>query len=278
MFAARVIEKIILNLSDQLLLTGLAVLIAAFWTHCSISVYHFAISGDLAWFASNVHLITLSVLRQYLRERPVLRNWRVILMTCMAFFLVASTIMQGHQFWYDSWPYEAQCVFNDLKPGNFGGDPAVWMSVDLILIAIGYPLNIIALYDRPADFVTNLLYTSPRKAMAGAIGYLNNNRPMTVQASPINRFKRAFYTTLIAYLRMIRAVYTFLYELGSSRWFNILFTTGWFVAGLIGLFGDKNIPSSDMDDDENAMTFGQIVPVLVLSSTIVVAREAYEGE
>ena len=47
-FVARFIEKIILNLSDQLLLTGSAVLIAGFWTHCSISVYHFAITSDLA--------------------------------------------------------------------------------------------------------------------------------------------------------------------------------------------------------------------------------------
>ena len=71
---ARFIEKIILNLSDQLLLTGTAILIAGFWTHCSISVYHFAMISDLAWFASNVHLITIVVLSQYLRDRPVLRN------------------------------------------------------------------------------------------------------------------------------------------------------------------------------------------------------------
>ena len=47
-FYARFIEKIILNLSDQLLLTGTAILLAGFWTHCSISVYHFAITSDLA--------------------------------------------------------------------------------------------------------------------------------------------------------------------------------------------------------------------------------------
>ncbi|KAL8824217.1 MAG: hypothetical protein Q9191_005210 [Dirinaria sp. TL-2023a] len=31
-----------------------------------------------------------------------------------------------------------------------------------------------------------------------------------------------------------------------------------------------------MDGDENAMSFGQIVPILLLSSTIFVSREAYE--
>ena len=33
----------------------------------------------------------------------------------------------------------------------------------------------------------------------------------------------------------------------------------------------------DMDGTENAMTFGQIVPILLLSSTLLVAREAYDG-
>lgn len=70
-FGARVIEKIILNLSDQLLLTGSAVLIAGFWTHCSISVYHFVLVSDLAWFASICHLTTVAVLEDYLRGRPM---------------------------------------------------------------------------------------------------------------------------------------------------------------------------------------------------------------
>ena len=50
-----VIEKVVLNLSDQQLLTGLSVLIAGFATHCSISAYHFEVVSDLAWFSSNVH-------------------------------------------------------------------------------------------------------------------------------------------------------------------------------------------------------------------------------
>ena len=52
-FWVLVIEKVALGLSDQQLLTGLAVLIAGFWTHCSISVYHFALVNDLAWFSAN---------------------------------------------------------------------------------------------------------------------------------------------------------------------------------------------------------------------------------
>ena len=73
-FWVSVIEKVVLGLSDQQLLTGLAVLVAGFWTHCSISVYHFAVVNDLAWFSANTHLTTLGLLDGFFQDNPVLRN------------------------------------------------------------------------------------------------------------------------------------------------------------------------------------------------------------
>ena len=163
--AARVIEKVILYLSDQMLLTGLAVVIAGFWAHCSISVYHFAISSDLAWFASNVHLATLSVLGTYVRDRPILRNWRLFLMTCMAVFLVASTIMQGHAAWDASWAYNAQCLFDDLTLSSIGGWPGYRMALSLIFIGIGYVPNLLLLFQGPPNFFRRWLCTKPRNIM-----------------------------------------------------------------------------------------------------------------
>ena len=142
-FLARLIEKIILNLSDQLLLTGTAVLIAGFSTHCSISVYHFTMISVLAWFALNVHIVTIVVILQYLQDRPVLRNWRAVLMSCMAAFLTTSTIMQGHREWYDSWPHDAQCLINDFTSARIGWSSAGWMYESLGFITAGYLNSII---------------------------------------------------------------------------------------------------------------------------------------
>ena len=75
--------------------------------------------------------------------------------------------------------------------------------------------------------------------------------------------------------------YIFLYKLlaalNDSRWFNMIFCLAWFGFGLVSVFGDRNIPRWDVDGSENTMTFGQIVPILLLSSTLLVAREAYDG-
>ena len=281
-FFARFFEKIILNLSDQLLLTGTAVLIGGFWTHCSISVYHFALTSDLAWFASNVHLITLDVLLPYLQERPTLRNWRAVLMGCMAIFLTASTVMQGHRDWYISWPYDAQCVFDNLNFANIGGVPALWMYANLVFIVIGYPPSIAGLYKAPGRFVKRRLHNEPAAASDRFIEYCDSKRSAIITQSTRTTQARYFlYSIVMACAKTGLKWYIFLYKLvaalNDSRWFNMIFCLAWFGLGLAGVFRDRGIPRWDMDGSENAMTFGQIVPILLLSSTLFVAREAYDG-
>lgn len=55
-FLVPVIEKVVLALSDQQILTGLSIIIIGFVTQCSISAYRFAIVDDMALFSANVHL------------------------------------------------------------------------------------------------------------------------------------------------------------------------------------------------------------------------------
>ena len=85
------LEKFILALSDQQLVTGLAVLIAGFVSPCSMSIYHFNIIAALGWFSSTTHLSTLAVLRVYFIEHPRLRTWRVI---AMLFVLALLSVAQ----------------------------------------------------------------------------------------------------------------------------------------------------------------------------------------
>lgn len=115
-------EGLVLNLSDQQFLTGISILIAGFLNHCSISVYHFTIVYDLAYFASSTHMSSLLVLQVYLSERPSLRDWRVGLMLVELILMSASTIFQGHKAWYISWNCSAQCDFDSLQ-GNVSGEP-----------------------------------------------------------------------------------------------------------------------------------------------------------
>ena len=276
-FWVQIIQKLVLNLSDQQLLTGLAVLIAGFWTHCSISVYHFALVNDLAWFSANVHSATLVVLRGYFLANPVLRNWRVALMIVVASLLGASTVMTGHYEWYDSWPYDAQCLFDDLV-GNIGGEPGYWLRVNLTLLCMYYSLNVIPLFERPRQFIGQWLEKKPMAARDQAIKRLKG---FTSHATPPNSFtgsvRRFTCTLLITTVRGISWTYLALIALINSKTCSIVVGNFWFGYCLWGIIEDRQIPSSMMDGNENAMTFGQIMPILLLSSSVLVFREAYDG-
>ena len=274
-FWVPVIKKLVLSLSDQQLLTGLAVLIAAFWTHCTISVYHFALVNDLAWFSATVHLITLSVLKDDLLKNHVQRDWRVALMITMALLLAASTVMEGHYLWYDGWPYDAQCLFDELI-GNIRGSPKHWMLVSLILVGINYPLNIIPLFERPTVLLNHWLERKPRAAMDAAIEHLID----THRACP-KSFKSSIKCLACKLLVLVVRVFSWthftLVTLIGSRIIDFVNNTFWFAFGLWAVIEDRNIPSSDMVGDENATTFGQIMPILLLFSLVLVFREAYDG-
>ena len=276
-FWVPIIQKLILSLSDQQLLTGLAVLIAGFWTHCSISVYHFALVNDLAWFSAAVHLATLDVLQGYLLADPMQRNWRVALIVVLALLLVASTVMTGHYQWYDGWPYDAQCLFDDLI-GNINGEPRFWMLVNLALLCFYYPMSIIPLFERPMQFLDHWLKTKPMAARDQAIKRLKGIISHTTSPNSYTGSMRRLTCRLaIRSVQGISWTYFALIALFTSRTYRIALDIFWFGFGLWGIIKDRKIPSSEMDGNENAMTFGQIVPILLLSSSLLVFREAYDG-
>ncbi|ERF73172.1 hypothetical protein EPUS_03013 [Endocarpon pusillum Z07020] len=63
-----IIEQLIYGLSDQQLVTGLAVLTAGFVRWNTVLTYHLEIVTDLGFISSNTHLATLAALGKPLRE------------------------------------------------------------------------------------------------------------------------------------------------------------------------------------------------------------------
>ena len=202
-------------------------------------------------------------------------------MVTMAVLLVASTVMEGHYLWDDSWPYDAQCLF-DYLIGNIGGTPKYWMSVSLALICINYPLNILPLFKPSVQFsdkwLKKWLKMKPKAARDNVIERLQSDiSHMTSLKFIDGTVRRFFYILLINFVRGISWMYFAPIALLNSRICNFIADTVWFAYGLWGIMTDRDIPLSMMDGDENAMTFGQIVPVFLLTSLVLVSREAYDG-
>ena len=79
-------------------------------------------------------------------------------------------------------------------------------------------------------------------------------------------------------IKAIAWVYFVLIALISSKACILILNTFWFICGLQNILEDRDITSSEMNGDENAMRFGQIMPILLLSSILLVFREAYDGK
>ena len=86
------LERFLLTLSDQQLVTGLAVLIVGYLKTCSMSIYYFNIVGSLAWFSSATHLATLGVLRKYLVAHSAVRDLRVFAMGLVLIMLIVAQL------------------------------------------------------------------------------------------------------------------------------------------------------------------------------------------
>lgn len=78
---ALVITSALLTYTDSQIITGIAILLAGYCQlSCGISVYHWQVVVNLAWFSSLTHVASLAVLRKYFRERPVLVYCRLAAM------------------------------------------------------------------------------------------------------------------------------------------------------------------------------------------------------
>lgn len=79
--------------SDTQVITGIAILLVGYLQlPCGISIYHWQVIANLAWFSSVTHIATLSSLREYFQQRPTLAYCRI---TAMGITLVLLGIASG---------------------------------------------------------------------------------------------------------------------------------------------------------------------------------------
>ncbi|KAL9577795.1 MAG: hypothetical protein Q9212_006139 [Teloschistes hypoglaucus] len=269
-------ERLILTLGDQQLLVGIAILTAGFLKHCSISVYHFSIVVDLGWFSSNTHMTTLSVLLVFLVDHPPQRNWRVALMVIILIAMIVASVLEGNRYWLDAWSAPAQCLWNDLR-GNVAGKPAGWMAFNIVLLVLVYGTRITRLYG--SAYLDELFFLAPLAKMRKAFTTLQAQRTAIRPAKGLQAsMLRAVCVSGQGILWVTIKVFSGIGITMESIAINLCFDIFWFAFGCWGLKIDRDIPSSEMDGNENEWGFGQIVPVLLLCSTILIFKDLYLGK
>ena len=288
------LERFVLALSDQQLVTGLAVLIAGYTNRCSRSLYHFNIIAALGWFSSTTHLSTLAVLRAYLIDHRRVRDWRVTAMLGVFGLLVVS---QTGTFTTQENSLSVQCVFESFGPNGLDFLSIIQLVFVIVFLGVSYVNRIRRLYTSDPDWslqdwvvevlarplvrrndVRNLeriVVTSPTlsKAEKGATYRRLQQRRRWW------KFCRDWVKKHSALSRRVAEIRYLNQEMQSSflgEILTLLFGVSYGISQVI--INRSDIPTAGLSGDQNAMSFGQLVPLLLIALPVLAAGEVYFGK
>ena len=292
------LEKFILALSDQQLVTGLAVLIAGYISPCSMSIYHFRIIAALGWFSSTVHLSTLSVLRVYFIEHPRLRDWRVVAMLFVLVLLIVAQLVPG--------PTQEQTAAAEshasprldnslpvrcaLTHGSFVMGPLPTVAIITFLV-VTYSNGIIRLYvldpewsiqEWFVDAVLRLFTGSPWRSIRNIVIESSNKtkteqgvvwRSMIETRRYGKRYKIRKSSPGKSNLTLVMTR-----EIQNSFLGNLLMLQFGVTFGITQVIVSRIYePSAGIVGSQNDINFGQLVPLLLMLLPLFAAGEVYFG-
>ncbi|KAJ5522095.1 hypothetical protein N7527_006210 [Penicillium freii] len=92
--------KCILSMSDVQIITGISIIVSgAAQLKCGISTHQWQVLVYLAWFSSLTHLSCLTLLRNYLHQRPAERIWRLFCMFVLVVLLILAFLPTANYRW-----------------------------------------------------------------------------------------------------------------------------------------------------------------------------------
>lgn len=288
------LERFVLALSDQQLVTGLAILIAGHTDRCSRSIYHFRIISALGWFSSTTHLSTLAVLRPYLIDHPRVRNWRVTAMVAIFGLLVVS---QAGAFSIQNSSLPVQCVFNSYAPHGLNTIATIGLALIITFLCWIYTNKISRLYTLDPDWgVPGWILEVLTKPLIRKVN-VHNLEKIVVTSSTLTRAEQGTVYRRLQQRRrwwrycngwvkhrsaISRHMVEFWYlnqEMQRSFLGEILTTLFGVGYGIAQVITYRNlVPKAGLSGDQNTISFGQLVPLLLIALPILAAGEIYYGE
>jgi hypothetical protein len=276
-FRIDAVRDFMLALSDQQLVTGVAMLVAAFGRWSSITTYSANVVAALAYFSSSVHMGTLDFLTTYLRRHDVVKGCRVVAMLLTVLMLVFFLALQLSDGWYvvdHQSNLFVKCAFQDFQVGD--SDGITWLPRLYVIALLVY-----AHYDKIA-----ILYSKHGRAPQG-ISPIVAKRMRKYKIDRIEprsvRYKRRAQRLIVQPPSLRRSVITWMmvesyafHEAQESRAWDIASLLYANVVGAVRVFFYRN-SSEGTSGPFNTMGFGQIVPVFLLVLLIFAAVESVYG-
>lgn len=304
----------ILSMSDIQIVTGISIVISgATQLKCGISTYQWQVLVYLAWFSSVTHLSCLTLLRNYLHQRPAERIWRLVCMFILVVLLSLAFLPTANYRWQYAPPNGsgrpapqdyAICYLRPISRLNdamdesptlvpndhsFSEHAIIAMSISVILMSVGFFSRVLKLYQSTATFLS--------KTVRGKVS--------TMIRKPLRMIDRScdgsnFFQNLkrlLVYRPFLALFLTarILVDIWDSMFFEVcpevrysfelkptlhVFQIWWlvisFVWGISRLFSVVNLFPSE---DNAQWSFGQVMSVALLAVPLITVFELlYPGE
>ena len=290
------LEHFVLSLSDQQLVTGIAVLFAGYSKICSMPVYYFNIVASLAWFSSATHLATLGVLRTYLVDHPVMRGWRVLAMM-LVFLMLIVALLPGWDENYNSRPIS--CAYRSLQiEPNFPNIATIMTTLGFFIII--YTERIARLFSNDGDWnmadalIERLVksyagntYWEPTYKKIGKEGEKAKTPNRLISSMIMSERERVRYHRFDRIIRSSRTrlklVVTATAFMSQELSYSFLSQISILVFDLTYGFAQTVMyrtytPAQGIDGDQNEMGFGQLIPLFLLLLPALAVGEIYFGK
>lgn len=291
------LERFILALSDQQLVTGIAIMATIYMKACDISIYSFQMAAALAWFSSTTHLATLIILTSYFDSHRVARNFRAFMMVSMMIMLAVAQIISNSESVQHSATdsYFGCALKKSFKLSPADGYEAFNLTLIIAWLITSYSSRMISLYSprrgsskswptRQVARVFRLELVEPTEEddSLAKLDQIVQEADDRLRNGPLRRWK---------ILRRLCTTYTYFFALAgaieraftnSFLWHLIwLFFGATFGIGqVISIRKDYTVPyRHDQEIDTlNKWGFGQILPLVLLSLPVLTGLEAYFGK
>jgi hypothetical protein len=172
----------ILSMSDIQIITSITIIVSgAAQLKCGTSTYQWQVLVYLAWFSSLTHLSCLTLLRNYLHQRPAERIWRLICMFVLVVLLILAFLPTANYRW--QYGYSAKStgcptpqdyaicylrpvqrpgpapnyMYASVDNGHVLSDSSMMaMSISVVLMFVGFVCRVVKLHQSLSGFLAGL--------------------------------------------------------------------------------------------------------------------------
>ena len=282
------VHQSILAYADIQIVTGVGILVAAFSTMSTLSVYHYQVAMYLAWMSSNTHLTAVSLLQIEFRnkKRSVARRLRLSGMGFLAVMLLVALVptascnwvaiitrnrQHGHAYTVfdktaiSSAGVPARCFWQRQYSGGLTPD-AMW---SFVILVFSYTWKGLLLFQPSQQF---LKVTCRRKMLEP----LQKRLDQISSKLAHDRQNHGFWLTLHYKLVLCSYVAVWaLFELTQSFVMSLWICGAGLAWGSLQILVPRAFLPSSTLDTESAWTFGQVLPIILLAVPIMSFAEGY---